>query len=251
MKHKYVTKKYLENFKHHVGEGTESIRFYDDKYFLKIIRKYLLDDEKIKTIESLDKLEHKYSVTPEFLLYDKTGIIGYAANNYLDYYFLNDLLSNDISVESKINFNERKRIMIELSNLLEFYRQKDFSYYDIHEKNILYKDNDIKVLDLDGGTFKEYEKPFIYDSHLKFANRKLSYLSICYLYNLTCDKFTDNYLFDDEKINTLLNYLPKKLRDFYYYAFSVDYKGYHDISENINLIDENIYNETKQILLKK
>ena len=244
MEKKSITKRFMKDYKYHLGIGNESFRFYNDKYFLKFFLKNEVDiNERRKTVELLEMINHPYAVTPKFLLFDKNKFTGYAMDSYIDYKTLD---KNNIN-----SFNERKDILIELIRLINYFENNNFIYYDFHEKNILYKNNDIKLIDLDSGIFKEEINNLNYESTFKYANNKLAFFSLSFIYNINSTVFSLILSSDYFIINDLINKLPNNLKEFYEYTLSEKYIKYFDIEHYLDLIDENIYNDTKKIILKK
>ena len=133
------------------SEGVESIRFYNDNELIKLPHKKYLKDDRGKIIEELYNLNNDNIVTPIYGITDKKGIIGYSMNYLKDYIDLEHYLSSN-----ETSFEERKHLMIELSKIFDYFDTVNFAYHDLHSNNIMYKDDNIKLIDLDGGVFKGY-----------------------------------------------------------------------------------------------
>ena len=244
MESKKVTKKFLNNYVHHSSEGFESVRFFNDEFFLKIINQKILSNGRRDILPRLEELEHKNVVTPEFLLTDRTGLIGYGAKNYMDYSFI-----DSIFVDKSITLEDRKKLMIRLANIIEFLKSKDFAYYDIHSGNILYKDSDIKLLDIDGGVFKGYSNNGTsYDGAYRFSNWKLAIYTISFIYKMD---FYDFYrLFLNEKVSydSFIRTIPDELKKFYEHAIKKDFSILENIPELIDRIDQATFEESNEVL---
>ena len=68
MEKKKITKNFFDNYHAHLSNGSESIGFYNDDYFLKIIKEKYLKNGRKDVILRLDEIEHRDAVTPLFLL---------------------------------------------------------------------------------------------------------------------------------------------------------------------------------------
>lgn len=237
MKNVKLTNKFFNDYNAHLSNGNESIRFYNDDYFLKILHEQFLTEDRIKVISRLEELKHDNVVTPEFLLLDKKKIVGYGTKNYSDYDYLDSLLESDIP------FKQKKELMIKLSQIFEFFKEKKFAFYDIHGKNFLQKDGDIKVIDLDGGVFKGLNNGITYDGAARFTNYKLSLLTLSFLYGV--DEYAlPNFFYDQIEMEEFIDKLPIHLREYYRNALLINY-NFIDFPEIINSIDEDFIEETK------
>jgi hypothetical protein len=233
MEKKYITKTNFKKLKYlNPPIHTESILFYDDNNIYKLLNKDCLDRE--KTILKLDRLTNDNIVTPNGLLHDRRRFLGYYMKYYKDYYPLN--------IVDK-TFKEKKEYCYRIYNILKFLNDNQFAYYDIHSNNILIKDDDLKLIDMDSGIFldDDIEK---YDTYLRKENYALS----CYLLSLLYDinKY-DLILKLLNNKNTLSKIVPDYLINFYNYV--IDETGtFIDTMNYIDLIDENHIKETKHIL---
>ena len=254
MESKFVSKRFLNDFKAHISNGTESIRFYNDEYFLKFIKKEYLNQDRIYTIERLDELKHDSLVTPEFLLYDRTGTLGYGMINYRDFSFIDTIISGSIFDKTdKESFERRKELMIKLSKAIDFINNNGFAYYDIYSKNILFNHNDLKLIDLDGGVFKGHKNQETdYDSAFYFSSHRIALFTLAYLYNVDYKKFQELFSkrkgFLEETKETLFDYLPYNLRDFFKYAISNTYSVFDETTKCLIDYDYQTYLDTISIL---
>ena len=250
METKQVTKRFLKDYKYHNNDGYESVCFYNDKYFLKILRPEIITYERIEVINNLDKVSSENTVTPKFLLKDKIGFLGYGTKSYMDYTPLYDLVNSDInSKEEKLSFEERKEIIKNLIEIFGFFYDNRFAYYDVHEGNFLYKEGKIKIIDMDSGMFENIDS-FTYNYSLRFSNRKLALLAITFLYNINGQVFDEYYVEHVNVFVDLIKKLPDQLQDLFYYAFELKYAKMTNIIERLEYFDRNIYEDTKKLLLK-
>lgn len=231
--------------------GNESECYYDSSFFYKFIKPEYLNQDRQNTILRLNRIKNDMAVTPEFLLYEDGELSGYAMKKYLTYDHIDSLITGVMfSYNTILSFEERKSLMLELSRLFDYFKTIGFCYYDVHEKNILYGNNELKLIDLDCGLFEECTDSKKYQEYLNNSNRLLSLFTLSFLYN------TDSWGFLSE-INPsyystckMLDFLPRYIRDFYEFAINTnDYID--DITEHISEISEDIYYPTVEILKKR
>ena len=230
MNKKYITKRsfnklnYLANKIH-----SESELFFNDDEIYKFLKGQYLDRKQV--IERLDILDNSNIVTPNSLLYDRKGFLGYTMTYYKDYIEL-----SNINLK-KLSFNERKNLCLKLCDTINYMSEKNFAYPDINEENILIKDDNIKIIDIDSGIFKDIDKEK-YDFSLRFSNYLLSNICLSILYSKNYYDFTR---FD------YVSTIPKELSDFY--DFIVNRNGaFISTMEFIDKIDENTINKSKKLL---
>ena len=231
----YITKKSFKNLEYLKGKiHTESNIFINNNELYKFLKKEYYYREKI--IERLDILNNNNIVIPNTILYDKKGFLGYSMTYYKDY---KELENTDLQ---KLNFEQRKSLCIKLCNILDYMTNNHFAYPDIHEDNILIKDEDIKIIDLDSGIFKDIDLEK-YDEYLRTSNYLLSNLCLSILYSKSYIDFEKLLLYN----NKILNNLPKNIIEFYNYIINKDGKFISTI-DYIDKIDENMINDTKKLL---
>lgn len=246
MEKKKITKNFFDNYHAHLSNGSESIGFYNDDYFLKIIKEKYLKNGRKDVILRLDEIEHRDAVTPLFLLYDKNKLTGYGAKSYMSYDFLDSIVEDE-----SLSFKQRKELMIKLASLFEFFKSKDFAFYDLHYKNILVKDGDIKLIDLDGGVFKGLDNDgTTYDWSFRYSNNKIALLTLSFLFGVE-DYTLPNFFNGIYDLEDYIDSLPKELRDYFRNALLNSYNILFDVPEIIDSISEEYVEETKRKLLIK
>ena len=233
----YITKKSFNNLKHlKTSYHTESNLFTNEDKIYKFLKKEYLNRE--QTINELFKLKHNNIVTPLTTLYDRNGFLGYTMVYYKDYEELDKLLKQNI------NFIDRKNICILLCNIFKYMEDNNFAYQDIHEGNILYKDTDLKVIDIDSGIFKKPDNLEKYDSYLRASNYFLSNLILHILY-LDSTNDLQRTLFKNKSL--IYKTIPNNL--IYFYDFLINKDGtFIDSLEFLDKIDEKIIDDSKNIL---
>ena len=245
MKKIVIPKKELESFsKPDITRVKESTLYYRGNHLFKVLNPELRDRK--DTILKLERLQGKELILPEYLLYDEDGFIGYVMHFFKEHKQLEEFIFG------KLPFEERKRICIELCRIFTSLKKQDFAYYDIHPFNILYKDGDIKIADMDHGVFR--------------LNRIIDSLSDFELFNNY--SIIGNYhlaltilglLFEDYRVNVLeaiknnrrelIKYSPKKMKKLYKYITRSPMFEF-DVSEYLEDIDEDYINGAKLILKK-
>lgn len=257
MKSKFVNNKFLSKYEEcNYGQSSESTLYHDDEHILKIIKEEFLKDDRELIVKRLEELSHPSLVTPEFLLHDRTGFIGYGMEYCKDYYMLENLITNNINDQS-IPFNVRKEIALKICELFNYLNQSKYSFYDIHDKNILInKDRDIKLIDLDSGIFEgtvncniDYHTSYIHSS------RQLALFTLSFLYNMFFNEFERAFAHPFSYLNInkneMLNNLPYKVRKYFEFVLSRKFYVFDETEECIDAFDEQTFNESIQILQKR
>ena len=124
----------------------------------------------------------------------------------------------------------------------------NFAFHDIHKRNILIKDDDVKLIDLDGGVLYGYVNGNIdFDTSLKNEKKSLSRFLLSTLYSVSENELLDTR--DRKKdYKLLISMLPKYLKGFYEYTLNDEYSIYYGITESLNNIDENLYEESYNLI---
>ena len=242
-----MNKKYLNGFKPFIDDGVESVRFYNDDLFLKIINKEYLKDDRKEIVEKLFYFDNENIVKPIFGLKDKTGFIGYGMNFLKNYDYIDCITMDSTS------FNERKKLMLKLSKTFDYFDDNLYAYYDIHEKNILCKDENIKLVDLDSGVFKGYtNSKMTYELAIRVSKKRLSRFIISFLYNTNPDDFYDNLKNLTTRDNKMIKGIfPFNINELYEYSINNDFHVISGISECINDFDEEMYYKTNDVIKRR
>ena len=245
MKELHVTKEELKRFpKANIHRVSESKLYYKGNHLFKVLNEELRDRK--STILRLEHLQGEELILPEYILIDEDGFIGYVMHYFKEHQHLENFIFG------KLPFEERKRICLELCRIFTDLLHQDFAYFDFHPFNILYKDGDIKIGDLDSGIFRsngigsflyEFEK---FNSYSTSGNYHLA-LTILGLLFEDYQKFVLDGIKNNKK--ELFNNSPKELKKLYgyiLYAPPVEF----DIASAIENISEDYIEETKLILKK-
>ena len=247
MEERNITKNFFNNYRFDSSQGAESTRFYNDSEYIKIIHNEYLKDDREKIIKELYHIDHSDIVKPLFSINEKGKFIGYGMS-FLDKYKELDYYLDDITT-----FNDIKELMIRLSKILDYFEQIKYAYHDIHAGNIMYKDGDIKLIDLDGGVLYPYVNYSLdYNAALRVSKKNLARFALSTIcdfsqYNLINLKKVKNYMF----YKSFYNSLPRDLKELYDYATNNDYCVFSDITSRLNNITQTISEDTKDIIEKK
>lgn len=248
MEERIINRKELSDRGYNCVFGGESSCFYNDKEILKIIHSKLLKDDREKIIKNLYYFDNSDIVTPLFSLTEKNKFIGYGMeylNGYIDFA---DYLDKD-----NTSFEERKELMIRLSKIFDYFDKMKFAYYDLHAWNILYKDGDIKLIDLDAGVIKGYINDGLdYNTAIRISKKNLA------KFTLHTINYVNEFVFNSLRINkkkknviNFMNSLPQDVRNLYEYALNNDFHCLSDITSSLENITKDMYEDTKDILNKR
>ena len=135
-----LTNSFMSNFSYYGNpfsddnHFSESKLFYNDKEMLKLLKRKYLDRE--TTILRLEELQGDNICLPTKAVYEKRKFAGYTMPYYKDYKELEDFIFGNLP------FEERKRMSLDLCEIITNLRQQGFAYYDIHPFNIFIKFSD-------------------------------------------------------------------------------------------------------------
>ena len=248
MKEIIVNKKFFSNYKYDHIQSRESSRFYNDNDYLKIIYPRLLKDDREKIVRQLHYFNHPDVVIPKFILKDKTGFIGYGMDFLKDYKSLSFHLDVD-----NLSFDERKELMIRISKIFDYFDEKKFAYCDIHSDNILYKDGDIKLIDLDSGILKPYINGKVnYDLGIRIAKKSLVRYALSTMHDISSYELMFlNKVKDRKYYQNFINSLPTNVRNLYEYSFSDIFYILYGITPALEEITQGMSDDINEIVEKK
>lgn len=235
-----ITKDSFNSLTHIESKGSESNLFSKNHDLLKFISKRHLK-ERENIVNNLDSIMHEEIAYPIYTLYDKSGFLGYAMHYYDRYKTFDKFI-----LDETIPFEIRKKVAIKLCKLFEFFEENKFAYDDIHPGNILFQDDDIKLVDLDSGIFYSKGNRLEYDTRIRVEENRLTKLCLSILYQI--HPFTIDYLLKKNK-KELLKSLPNNLIGLYNQLLSDSYSHFSPL-EQVSEINESIIEETKLILKK-
>lgn len=187
--------------------SSESKLYIKDDLLYKILLDNHRNEKRKRNIELLSKYNHPNCVFPkDIILNEKTNeFIGLTIDYLKDYKTLYKSIKTD-----KMSFERRKHIAIKICEIQSHLEKEKISFVDIHSNNIMIKDNDIKLIDLDSASFFEENLSPVYE-HLRqdIISDRLSKLFFSLLYGKEL-KYEE---IDEERINKLLKYSTKKQQE--------------------------------------
>ncbi len=242
-----LTDDFYDTFPRDDSYGSESRRFHDDEYFYKILKRKYLDEDREQIVEKLFDLHHKNIVTPIKCIYENNKFVGYSMKYYKDYINMVDY------IETVEDFDERKDFLIRISEVFDYFDSQKFAYFDIHGYNIICKEKDFKIIDLDGGTFKGLtNRGLDYNTSIRIERKVLAKFLLSKLY----DMLDYNWIYvkrniKKDQFSNFYNNLPYNVKELYDYVLCSDFHLYFDLTKALEQVDEDMMYTTKALSLKK
>ena len=248
MEERIVNQKELKKNSSKCYSGGESSCIYSGDEIMKIIQNRLLKDDREKIIRELYYFDHKDVVSPLYALTEKNKFIGYGMKYYKDYTVFAEYLNN-----KKTSFEDRKELMIRLSKIFDYFDQMNFAYYDLHSGNILYKNGDIKLIDLDGGVIKGYINDGMdYNTAIRLAKKNLAKFTLQTINGVTEFYFNSLKKYKNKRdVINFMNNLPENIKNLYSYALNDEYYYFSNMTSVLNDITKDVYEDTQNILKKR
>ena len=259
MKSKFVSNKFLSKYTEcDANMGTEAKFYHNDLYLLKIIKEEFLSKDRELIVRRLEELTNPALVTPEFLLHNRKGFTGYGMIEYKEHFPLEELITNDMfNPNINLSFKDRKKLALVICKLFRYLNDCNFSFYDIHDRNILINNElDAKLIDLDSGVFKgtinngiDYHASYIHSS------RQLALFTLSFLYNMYFNDFERAFAHPFSIVHKnkdeMLKQLPYKVRKYFEFVLSREFYVFDETEECIDAFDEETFNITLQTLKKR
>lgn len=207
--------------------------------FLKIYGSFIATDERKKTVILLEEFINDECCIPKYLINKGCTFKGLGTPFYRDYKCLEDIINS-------IQFKDRIIIARKIALLIESFIKQKYVYYDLHPGNIMVKDTNIKLIDMDGGYFSSIqETDYLFVQNTSYIN--LCGLILSILYGID----DDEYLFNKtvlENIQIFKRTANKKQMQLLNAAIS-DSKVKILPSEFIDYFSEEYIEETKPMLI--
>lgn len=124
--------------------NTESELYLYNETLIKLYNSKVNLEDKKRILEKLSTLDVKGCLIPNYALYEGNTLSGIQMDYLYDYDAIYDILN-----DGSLDFNTRKMIALKICQIILEIETKNAIYHDIHEDNILIKENDIKVIDMD------------------------------------------------------------------------------------------------------
>lgn len=131
---------------------TESELYLRNEDILKILHSINIGDRRIQTIEALSEIKDDNLVVPKFEIINPSdnSFSGYGMQYYREYINLSKYIT-----EGNLTFEQRNALVSRLCIILKRLEEYGFVYFDVHSDNVLVTSDDMKIIDLDSGFFKD------------------------------------------------------------------------------------------------
>ncbi len=254
MEHIYLSKENIQNlpFLSNCNSNEAYIFNYNEKELIKLF--YFLSNNKIYTLELIDRYYQDFKLIPELLfhkkyIYDYSKLIGILLQkgyNLTFHNFLNqkDIVYNDIIIV----LQNIGKVLEQLKNIREKENKlTTFFIGDMHERNILVDKNSKKVQFIDLDSCKLEDNLASMTKYLEFL-KTYNYIKTKLNYKYPYDKFnfsnnenTDLYCYMVMILKHLfgVNIIPLDLNEFYNQMYFLKEQG---LPEDLYQIFINLYN---------
>ena len=227
--------------------GTNANLFHNDKYMVKEYLKGKVTPDIEKIVTKASELDNPHVVKPEFGLYSKGKFVGYGMEYIKNASYINSFITNNIKYPI-LSFNQRKQLMLDLARTVRYLYENNFAYYDLHENNILYAEDGLKLIDIDGSILKgTVNAGMDFNAAIRKTTKNLSLFTLAFIYNN--DPETFRYLVTER--DQILDMLPSRLEEFFTYAIDDNYKVYPYVEDRINELSIDVFNKTGSVLKRK
>lgn len=185
MEKRIVTKEKLKKLSR-LSNSYNSTLYIDGKDLIKYLNSPVMGESyeiREKKLELLDKIIEPEYILPEYLLYleslTASNLKAYGMKHFMDYNVIGKMVYDDnYSYKDKLEIC--KKICDAFINLEKY----KVAYWDIHTDNILIKDKDIKICDMDEVTSKVLDGDYAYRSDLADSYRYLTSMVLSILYGI-------------------------------------------------------------------
>jgi len=240
----YVDEKTLSRFSKITSPcNYESTIYKNGDTLYKILLPMYRNKYREKNIELLSKFTHLNCVFPKDKVYSKDTekFIGLTEEFLSQYITLSYLLKNDY-----LDFNTRKSIAFKICDIQDDLNNLNISFIDMHPNNVmLNKENDIKLIDLDGSDILTRTHSSTFEKNRKNTiSRNLNKICFLLLYG---NDFNINKL-EPNDYRELLNNSTQRQKEF---LESIIFKRQiYDTREYLSDFNENDMEVCKLILHK-
>lgn len=240
MKKRILHEKDFKKFKHfNPCAHTESVLYIDKNEVLKILDPALSDGRK-ETIELLCEIEHEHCVTPLYSIIIDNYFSGYAMKYYKKYTVLSKKIINP-----SIPYKQRQIIAKQMWEILNFFKEINFTFVDLHEDNVIINDEfDLQFLDLDSGFFRTTSDRAKYDLGVSVSSKRACIMTLNILFGVKPMNFYKNFEKNSSKIKKIMS---KKQKILFEYALDDELRKFDGL-EYIDEFDEESVNYIKNKL---
>lgn len=190
--------------------NTESELYLYNETLIKLYNSKVNLEDKKRILEKLSTLDVKGCLIPNYALYEGNTLSGIQMDYLYDYDAIYDILN-----DGNLDFNTRKMIAFKICQIILEIESKNAIYHDIHEDNILIKESDIKVIDMDNILLPNSDK-YEYEIDRLQSRRRLIYLCMQLLLNKVDFNITDLH---DSRAKSIYTLSSPKQRELYSFAF--------------------------------
>lgn len=244
MEQRYISKEEFKKYKlYEASQNAESDLYYYQDIMLKLLYSSVLNENRMLTICSLDRINHEDCTKVYEIVSTYDGSLGFTMQRLKNYRTLATYISklND----RNISLEERKKLIKRINDIFEYFDKISFAYYDVHAENIMFKSGDIKLVDLDSGIFKSIDSERYQQDVVKSNNNLASlYLEIMLGY---IEEFSISYMLTNNQINKLLSQSTSKQLEFLLNAV-VGTSSVIDLPSYIDSFDEPTVLRMKRIV---
>lgn len=166
---------------------SESELYIKKKKLIKILKEVHRGLIRERMIIKLSEYQNDECSTPCSIIYTnkvENSFAGLETNFYKEYCELDKIINS-------LSFQERFIIAKKIALLIESFEKEEYSYYDLHLRNLLVKGTDIMLIDMDGGKYASTSGIERYKSSLKISYYFLPQLILSILYNIRFFPFAD------------------------------------------------------------
>lgn len=240
MKNRILQDKDFKKFKHfNPCAHTESVLYINKNEVLKILDPALADERK-ETIELLSEIEHEHCITPLYSIIIDNYFSGYVMKYYKKYIVLSKKI-----IDPNIPFKQRQIITKQIWEILNFFKEINFAFVDLHEDNIIINDEfDLQFLDLDSGFFKITSNKTKYDFGVSLSSKRACILTLNILFGVRPMNFYENFEKNSSKLKKIMS---KKQRILFEHALDDKLKEFDGL-EYIDEFNEESVNHIKNKL---
>ena len=207
MKERIISSKDIKKFKlFNPCAHSESVLYIDKDEVLKILDPIFTNDRK-NTIERLNEIKHEHLITPLYSIIMDNYFSGYAMKYYKKYMSLDKKL-----IDPSIPYKQRQIIAKQIWEILNFFKEINFSFIDLHEDNVIINDEfDLQFLDLDSGHFKRNIDNNEFDLRLMYSSKRACIMTLNVLFGLKPINFYENFEKNESKIKNMMSNNQKVL----------------------------------------
>lgn len=165
---------------------TQSRLYIVEKKLYKILNDAFREDERRRTIVELSKFQNNECGIPDSLLYGsrkKEDFVGLIMDFYSDFYELKKVFYT-------LSYKDRLTLATKIALLMESFEKEKYVYNDMSSRNILVKDTNIKLIDMDNGCFSSIVGNEEYKRLLNYSYMHLSQYILCLLLGIEIYPFS-------------------------------------------------------------